>query len=221
MCLYSLGRNPSVLARPESYHPQRWLNSRAAGSRLMHLAFGFGVRQCLGRRLAEVEMLLFLHHVSGRAGWRARGGARRKARAALGLASVLGAERLPGGHADAGGRADDLPLRPHALQPPPADLPGHQLVTHRTAGRAAPPGPFCAAPAPPASLLPGSQHRLARALYKWNRPGPLRKRGPGRAADEPWWQAQALCPAPPAPFPARSPSEDPSTSSRPLTWPPA
>ncbi|XP_017520750.3 cytochrome P450 11B2, mitochondrial isoform X1 [Manis javanica] len=63
VCLYSLGRNPSVLARPESYHPQRWLNSRAAGSRLVHLAFGFGVRQCLGRRLAEVEMLLFLHHV--------------------------------------------------------------------------------------------------------------------------------------------------------------
>ncbi|KAK2502297.1 hypothetical protein MC885_015548 [Smutsia gigantea] len=75
VCLYSLGRNPSVLARPESYHPQRWLDTRAASSRLAHLAFGFGVRQCLGRRLAEAEMLLFLHHVSCRAGRGTRGGA--------------------------------------------------------------------------------------------------------------------------------------------------
>ncbi|XP_068381688.1 cytochrome P450 11B1, mitochondrial isoform X1 [Eschrichtius robustus] len=61
--LYSLGRNPAMFARPERYHPQRWLDSRASGTRFPHLAFGFGVRQCLGRRLAEVEMLLLLHHV--------------------------------------------------------------------------------------------------------------------------------------------------------------
>ncbi|XP_027416489.1 cytochrome P450 11B1, mitochondrial isoform X2 [Bos indicus x Bos taurus] len=61
--LYSLGRNPTVFARPESYHPQRWLDRQGSGSRFPHLAFGFGVRQCLGRRVAEVEMLLLLHHV--------------------------------------------------------------------------------------------------------------------------------------------------------------
>ncbi|XP_040091350.1 cytochrome P450 11B1, mitochondrial-like isoform X2 [Oryx dammah] len=61
--LYSLGRNPAVFARPESYHPQRWLDHRGSGSRFPHLAFGFGIRQCLGRRVAEVEMLLLLHHV--------------------------------------------------------------------------------------------------------------------------------------------------------------
>uniref|UniRef100_F1MU47 steroid 11beta-monooxygenase n=1 Tax=Bos taurus TaxID=9913 RepID=F1MU47_BOVIN len=61
--LYSLGRNPAVFARPESYHPQRWLDRQGSGSRFPHLAFGFGVRQCLGRRVAEVEMLLLLHHV--------------------------------------------------------------------------------------------------------------------------------------------------------------
>ncbi|XP_043339572.1 cytochrome P450 11B1, mitochondrial isoform X3 [Cervus canadensis] len=61
--LYSLGRNPAVFARPESYHPQRWLDCRGSGSRFPHLAFGFGMRQCLGRRVAEVEMLLLLHHV--------------------------------------------------------------------------------------------------------------------------------------------------------------
>uniref|UniRef100_A0A8C0S8G7 steroid 11beta-monooxygenase n=1 Tax=Canis lupus familiaris TaxID=9615 RepID=A0A8C0S8G7_CANLF len=61
--LYSLGRNPSVFERPERYHPQRWLDGRGSGTRAPSLAFGFGVRQCLGRRLAETEMLLLLHHV--------------------------------------------------------------------------------------------------------------------------------------------------------------
>uniref|UniRef100_A0A8C6REF3 steroid 11beta-monooxygenase n=1 Tax=Nannospalax galili TaxID=1026970 RepID=A0A8C6REF3_NANGA len=58
--LYSMGRNPAVFPRPERYSPQRWLDRRRS---FQHLAFGFGVRQCLGRRLAEVEMLLLLHHV--------------------------------------------------------------------------------------------------------------------------------------------------------------
>ncbi|XP_031202014.1 cytochrome P450 11B1, mitochondrial-like [Mastomys coucha] len=58
--LYSMGRNPAVFPRPERYMPQRWLERKRS---FQHLAFGFGVRQCLGRRLAEVEMLLLLHHV--------------------------------------------------------------------------------------------------------------------------------------------------------------
>ncbi|XP_074209304.1 cytochrome P450 11B1, mitochondrial isoform X2 [Camelus bactrianus] len=61
--LYSLGRNAAVFATPERYHPQRWLDHQDSGVRFPHLAFGFGVRQCLGRRLAEVEMLLLMHHV--------------------------------------------------------------------------------------------------------------------------------------------------------------
>ncbi|XP_024428096.1 cytochrome P450 11B1, mitochondrial-like isoform X1 [Desmodus rotundus] len=60
--LYSLGRNPSVFPRPELYDPQRWLK-RGSSTRLPHLAFGFGARQCLGRRVAETESLLLLHHV--------------------------------------------------------------------------------------------------------------------------------------------------------------
>ncbi|XP_012880603.1 PREDICTED: cytochrome P450 11B2, mitochondrial-like [Dipodomys ordii] len=58
--LYSMGRSQAVFVRPERYNPQRWLDSRL---RFSHLAFGFGVRQCLGRRLAELEMVLLLHHV--------------------------------------------------------------------------------------------------------------------------------------------------------------
>ncbi|KAH0518790.1 Cytochrome P450 11B1, mitochondrial [Microtus ochrogaster] len=66
--LYSLGRNPSVFPRPERYMPQRWLGRKRS---FQHLSFGFGVRQCLGKRLAQVEMLLLLHHVSssGRGLW--------------------------------------------------------------------------------------------------------------------------------------------------------
>ncbi|CAO2602039.1 Cytochrome P450 11B1, mitochondrial [Lemmus lemmus] len=60
MCLYSLGRNPSVFPRPERYMPQRWLERKRS---FQHLSFGFGVRQCLGKHLAQVEMLLLLHHV--------------------------------------------------------------------------------------------------------------------------------------------------------------
>ncbi|KAM5137396.1 cytochrome P450 11B3, mitochondrial-like [Callospermophilus lateralis] len=60
MCLYPMGRNPALFPNPERYIPQRWLDSQL---HFHHLAFGFGVRQCLGRRLAEVEMLLLLHHV--------------------------------------------------------------------------------------------------------------------------------------------------------------
>ncbi|XP_063086497.1 cytochrome P450 11B1, mitochondrial isoform X1 [Cavia porcellus] len=62
--LYSMGRNPEVFLSPEHYNPQRWLENKET---YKHLAFGFGVRQCIGRRLAEVEMLLFLHHKSGAA----------------------------------------------------------------------------------------------------------------------------------------------------------
>ncbi|KAM5280710.1 cytochrome P450 11B2, mitochondrial-like [Ctenodactylus gundi] len=58
--LYSMGRDPAVFPNPERYNPQRWLNN---GMSFHHLTFGFGVRQCLGRRLAEVEILLLLHHV--------------------------------------------------------------------------------------------------------------------------------------------------------------
>lgn len=49
--LYSLGRNPAVFARPELSLTLAW--TQGSGSRFPHLAFGFGMRQCLGRRVAE------------------------------------------------------------------------------------------------------------------------------------------------------------------------
>ncbi|NWX38653.1 CP11A protein, partial [Notiomystis cincta] len=59
--LYAMGRCPEVFPRPERYEPRRWLGSD--GTAFKALAFGFGARQCIGRRLAEAEMMLFLAHV--------------------------------------------------------------------------------------------------------------------------------------------------------------
>lgn len=56
-----MGRDPKVFFRPEQYQPSRWL--RTESQYFKSLGFGFGPRQCLGRRIAEAEMQLFLIHV--------------------------------------------------------------------------------------------------------------------------------------------------------------
>ncbi|XP_063782524.1 cholesterol side-chain cleavage enzyme, mitochondrial [Pseudophryne corroboree] len=59
--LYAMGRNPDVFPSPQRFSPERWL-----GGELTHfrsLGFGFGPRQCIGRRIAEMEMQLFLVHI--------------------------------------------------------------------------------------------------------------------------------------------------------------
>jgi len=56
-----MGRDPKVFVRPEQYLPSRWLRTETHYFR--SLSFGFGPRQCLGRRIAEAEMQLFLIHV--------------------------------------------------------------------------------------------------------------------------------------------------------------
>ncbi|XP_025899423.1 cholesterol side-chain cleavage enzyme, mitochondrial [Nothoprocta perdicaria] len=59
--LYAMGRDPKVFPKPEQFNPERWL---ATGSKYFQgLGFGFGPRQCLGRRIAELEMQLFLIHL--------------------------------------------------------------------------------------------------------------------------------------------------------------
>ncbi|XP_068882227.1 cholesterol side-chain cleavage enzyme, mitochondrial [Aphelocoma coerulescens] len=59
--LYAMGRDAAVFPKPEQFRPQRWL---AAGPKpFQGLSFGFGPRQCLGRRIAELEMQLFLMHI--------------------------------------------------------------------------------------------------------------------------------------------------------------
>ncbi|KAM8751605.1 cholesterol side-chain cleavage enzyme, mitochondrial-like [Acanthopagrus schlegelii] len=59
--LYAMGRDPKVFFRPEQYQPSRWLRTETHYFR--SLGFGFGPRQCLGRRIAEAEMQIFLIHM--------------------------------------------------------------------------------------------------------------------------------------------------------------
>uniref|UniRef100_A0A8C6SLV3 Cholesterol side-chain cleavage enzyme, mitochondrial n=1 Tax=Neogobius melanostomus TaxID=47308 RepID=A0A8C6SLV3_9GOBI len=59
--LYAMGRDPKVFLRPEQYLPTRWLRTETQYFR--SLGFGFGPRQCLGRRIAETEMQIFLIHM--------------------------------------------------------------------------------------------------------------------------------------------------------------
>ncbi|XP_072780427.1 LOW QUALITY PROTEIN: cytochrome P450 11B, mitochondrial-like [Taeniopygia guttata] len=63
VALYAMGRCPDVFPQPERYDPWRWLGKD--DTTFKALAFGFGARQCIGRRLAEAEMMLFLAHVLG------------------------------------------------------------------------------------------------------------------------------------------------------------
>lgn len=69
VCLYPLGRSADVFAAPQRFEPDRWVNNgekgqTVEGSSFRSLAFGFGARQCVGRRIAENEMQLLLMHVS-------------------------------------------------------------------------------------------------------------------------------------------------------------
>ncbi|XP_063344602.1 cytochrome P450 11B, mitochondrial [Pelmatolapia mariae] len=65
-CIYPMGRSEKVFEDPLRFDPSRW--SREEGQRVeaagfRSLAFGFGARQCVGRRIAENEMQLLLMHI--------------------------------------------------------------------------------------------------------------------------------------------------------------
>ncbi|XP_060776876.1 cytochrome P450 11B, mitochondrial isoform X1 [Neoarius graeffei] len=77
VCLYPLGRSRDVFQDPLTFDPGRWAGAEAgegraknevtaettSGAGFRSLAFGFGPRQCVGRRIAENEMQLFLLHI--------------------------------------------------------------------------------------------------------------------------------------------------------------
>ncbi|XP_028327645.1 cytochrome P450 11C1 isoform X2 [Gouania willdenowi] len=68
-CLYPMGRSAEVFEDPLSFNPARWSTSKEGGQPegggrgFRSLAFGFGARQCVGRRIAENEMQLVLMHI--------------------------------------------------------------------------------------------------------------------------------------------------------------
>lgn len=64
VAVYAMGRDPAFFSNPGQFDPTRWLGKERDLIHFRNLGFGWGVRQCVGRRIAELEMTLFLIHVS-------------------------------------------------------------------------------------------------------------------------------------------------------------
>ncbi|XP_006888366.1 PREDICTED: cholesterol side-chain cleavage enzyme, mitochondrial-like [Elephantulus edwardii] len=60
---FAMGRDPAFFSKPECFDPARWLNKDKDHTYFRNLGFGWGSRQCVGRRIAELEMTLFLIHM--------------------------------------------------------------------------------------------------------------------------------------------------------------
>uniref|UniRef100_A0A3Q3XN99 Uncharacterized protein n=1 Tax=Mola mola TaxID=94237 RepID=A0A3Q3XN99_MOLML len=63
LCHYCVSHDENVFPEPLSFQPQRWLRGTEDKSKqhpFGSVPFGFGIRACLGRRVAELEMHLLL-----------------------------------------------------------------------------------------------------------------------------------------------------------------
>ncbi|XP_003413982.2 cholesterol side-chain cleavage enzyme, mitochondrial [Loxodonta africana] len=63
VAVFAMGRDPAFFSNPECFDPARWLNKDKDITYFRNLGFGWGSRQCVGRRIAEVEMTIFLIHI--------------------------------------------------------------------------------------------------------------------------------------------------------------
>ena len=64
IALYQIGRthqDSSIYTQPESFNPQRFASEQAEDKSkpFSHIPFGGGVRECLGKEFAKLEMKLF------------------------------------------------------------------------------------------------------------------------------------------------------------------
>ncbi|XP_037379953.1 sterol 26-hydroxylase, mitochondrial [Talpa occidentalis] len=65
LCHFTVSRDSSVFPEPDSFQPHRWLRKSESDTvKVKHpfgsVPFGYGVRACVGRRIAELEMHLLL-----------------------------------------------------------------------------------------------------------------------------------------------------------------
>ncbi|CAK6971717.1 sterol 26-hydroxylase%2C mitochondrial [Scomber scombrus] len=67
LCHYAVSYDENVFPQPHTFLPQRWLRGAEEEKFRQHpfgsVPFGFGIRACLGRRVAELEMYLLLSRV--------------------------------------------------------------------------------------------------------------------------------------------------------------
>ncbi|KAJ8063434.1 hypothetical protein OCU04_008653 [Sclerotinia nivalis] len=57
---WTIHRDPEIYPEPESFQPQRWLDSKSNNAKAAYHPFGAGTRTCLGIHLARMEMRLAL-----------------------------------------------------------------------------------------------------------------------------------------------------------------
>ena len=69
LCHYTACHDEAEFEDPELFVPERWLRAGAAPGSYRHhpysfIPFGVGVRACVGKRVAEMEMFFALSRVS-------------------------------------------------------------------------------------------------------------------------------------------------------------
>lgn len=71
---YTTGRKEEYFDEPSQFKPERWVRDKRTGKNQVTdghatLPFGTGVRSCIGRRIAEVEIQHFITKVKSETKW--------------------------------------------------------------------------------------------------------------------------------------------------------